>query len=164
MFYFNTDPVTREFISVEEAREDPLDKGRYLIPARGFTDPPPAFKLGFAIRRSRCWQGWEYVEDHRNKQFYYESSRLPFDMNTNEFQWHGLGEIPEGLVEELPEIETSRDEVSQERSWLYSTTSDPLLMEALRMKYMDEDGWDDKMQEAFAAYHSIREENPFPEE
>lgn len=41
MLVYNYHPVTKEFTGFSEADEDPLDKGKWLIPASATVIPPP---------------------------------------------------------------------------------------------------------------------------
>lgn len=41
MLVYNYHPITKEFTGFSEADEDPLDKGKWLIPASATVTPPP---------------------------------------------------------------------------------------------------------------------------
>lgn len=61
MTIFNYDKQTRLFISKTKARENPLDKGKYLIPAFATTKRPLEDKEGHTQRFTKE-ESWEYVE------------------------------------------------------------------------------------------------------
>lgn len=60
MLVYNYSAITAEYTGSSEADEDPLDEGRWLIPACATTIEPPTQTYGFA----RCFVngGWEYRE------------------------------------------------------------------------------------------------------
>jgi len=67
MIVYHFDPKTKIFTHSEVAYPDPVDKGKYLLPANStFTNPPEAKAGSLTI-----WNGsaWEYQEDHRRDSF-----------------------------------------------------------------------------------------------
>ena len=58
MLVYNYHPVTKEFTEFSEADEDPLDKGKWLIPASATVIPPPEQVNG----KVRVFTGllWQY--------------------------------------------------------------------------------------------------------
>lgn len=43
-------PETKEYVGTEEARENPRESGKYLIPEFGTTAPLPARKKGHTLK------------------------------------------------------------------------------------------------------------------
>ena len=67
MKIYNYNNETREFSTESLATENPLEKGKFLIPANATIGEPLSFKEGFAV----CFEAdkWIYVEDNRGKAF-----------------------------------------------------------------------------------------------
>jgi len=77
MYVYNYTRDTKEYISTTVAREDPLDKGKYLIPAYATTVPIMEQKEGYAQVFNEEKNEWEYVEDHRGETVYNTETKEP---------------------------------------------------------------------------------------
>lgn len=87
IYHYSKD--TGEFVSDSEARPDPLEKDKYLIPANAITEAPPETKSGeVAVYNG----GWTVVENHRGKKVYSTTS-------DDELEIKELGPLPEGYTE-----------------------------------------------------------------
>jgi len=65
MNIYNYNKQTKEFIFENTARENPLEKGKFLIPADSTTVSPLDNKDGFAVCFNEEKEKWEYIEDNR---------------------------------------------------------------------------------------------------
>lgn len=70
---YNYHPITLEYISEQFADLDPLDPGRYLIPAHATTIPAPSKIKGKILYFNISKQEWQY-EDIPEKS--YEEKRI----------------------------------------------------------------------------------------
>ena len=77
MYVYNYTRDTKEYISTTVAREDPLDKGKYLIPAYATTVPIMEQKEGYTQVFNEEKNEWEYVEDHRGETVYNTETKEP---------------------------------------------------------------------------------------
>lgn len=68
MLIYWLNPVSREFVGVGTANEDPLTPGRYAIPADATTVEPPTAEEGCA--RVFDGEAWSQVPDHRGETWY----------------------------------------------------------------------------------------------
>ena len=71
MQYYSYKPSTGEYIGSAEARQNPREKGKYLLPAFAtFDEPQPA--VGIAA----VWNGskWDYIEDYRGTAVYHKTN------------------------------------------------------------------------------------------
>ncbi|WP_353847390.1 tail fiber assembly protein [Pseudomonas sp.] len=84
-------PTTLEYIGTAKADPDPLDVGRWLIPAYAYTDAPPSAGSGQVARRKNDDSGWEVAEDHRGT--------LYSTADGTATAWAVLGPIPEGFTD-----------------------------------------------------------------
>lgn len=118
MIVYNYHYETREFLSSEEAVENPLEEGKYLIPANATGIEPLEPQEGMAI----VFDGavWEYLPDHRGKVFYTNDRQ--------EVRINDLGDVPDGLHAEMPELTSAEKEAIREAQIqaAFTTESDPL--------------------------------------
>ena len=75
MKVFNYSKDTFELVDENEAVVNPLEKGKYLIPAFSTTIKPKATKAGFTQCFDETLQKWEYVEDNREKTVYSKTTK-----------------------------------------------------------------------------------------
>lgn len=66
----NYNKDTKEFTTSTNATENPLEKGKYLIPANATIKEQIALKDSFAICFNEELDKWEYIEDNRDKTVY----------------------------------------------------------------------------------------------
>ncbi|WP_231421466.1 tail fiber assembly protein [Pseudomonas sp. Leaf59] len=93
LMVYQAHPVTGEYLGPCQADADPLDEGKWLIPAMAFTDVPPEPKPGFAIAHiAGKKSAWSLVVDFRG--IVYQVS------NGEAVEWHSLGPLPEELTAE----------------------------------------------------------------
>ena len=67
---FNYNSKTKEFISESEATKNPLEKGKFLIPANATKIKPLVAKENYTICFNEKLNKWEYKEDNREKTAY----------------------------------------------------------------------------------------------
>jgi len=71
MKIYHYDGITKEFIRESEAREDPLEPGRFLIPANATATAPPkiksANKVNIFVEKNKKWKT---MKDYRGYIFY----------------------------------------------------------------------------------------------
>jgi len=91
MKIYNYDKSTKEFISESIARENPLEKGKYLVPANATDVPVIQSKEGYARVFNENKKAWEYVEDHRGTVVYSTATKEKSEVSY-------LGEIKEGFT------------------------------------------------------------------
>lgn len=92
MKIYNYHPTTGEYLYSSNAVPDPLDSGKYLIPAHATTIPPLTLNAGYVS----CFVGgaWRAVEDWRG---------VAWDKATAEPVEHvALGQMPENLTKLIP--------------------------------------------------------------
>lgn len=77
---YNYDGETREFLAVGVG-----------IPANSCTDVPVEEKTGFAICRTTCFDGWDYVADHRGEKVYDTETGQPVEIT-------GLGDYLDNVT------------------------------------------------------------------
>lgn len=65
MTIFSYDGYTKEYLDSSTAINDPLDEGKYLIPANATLIEPLEIKEGYAICFDEQEENWVYIEDHR---------------------------------------------------------------------------------------------------
>ena len=70
MNIYNFARETGLFLNSSIAFEDPLSKGKYILPAFSTIKEPLFSKDGFAVCFDTLKQMWEYKEDNRNKTVY----------------------------------------------------------------------------------------------
>lgn len=105
MDIYNYHGVTGEFLSKSEARPDPLEKNKFLIPANATKKVPPVS----AVNKTPVFDGtkWSLVPDHRkDAQEYYSKS----DGSLVEFS---LGDSPNASMQKtIPAaVQTAMDEL-----------------------------------------------------
>ena len=92
-------PITKEFLWEKDAREDPLDKGKYLVPGSATTIPPIEVSEGMVA----VFDGkkWNEVIDNRGLYF---KKQVFFDPTSVEVLIVEMpGELsPEGYTKEIP--------------------------------------------------------------
>jgi hypothetical protein len=75
MKVYNYNKETKEFTTQSIATANPLEKGKYLIPANATTKEPLPYKENFAVCFNETKNEWEYIEDNRNKTVYETSTK-----------------------------------------------------------------------------------------
>lgn len=91
----NYHPETGEFVHTSNARQNPLEPDKVLVPQHATTLKPPAIKEGFA----RVFTGtqWKEVPDHRGETW--------FDLERNPVVIKQLGSpVEKDLMAELPPV------------------------------------------------------------
>ncbi|MEO0980015.1 MAG: hypothetical protein AAFY24_22315 [Pseudomonadota bacterium] len=68
MHIYHYDPSTGEFLAAAEARADPRDPERFLVPRGATASAPPVAMVGQA--RVFLEGSWQYVPDHRGETWY----------------------------------------------------------------------------------------------
>jgi hypothetical protein len=90
MNVYNYDPVTKEFLSVEEADKSPLEPDVYLFPANSTTVAAPT---ELEEHKTPCFntetKQWSIVDDYREVKLY--------SKETKEIVFAALGQTPEAL-------------------------------------------------------------------
>lgn len=108
--------------------------------------------------------GWYSDELHDS----IPSPNIPFDTKTYQAAINSNANYYDGVnFIHVPETyELSKEEVKDNRRGQYASFngSDIIFAEANRMKLMNEEGWEEKLEEAIARYNEIKLEHPFPEE
>lgn len=85
---YHADSLTGEFIGSGLADPDPMEPGKWLIPARAYREKPPEP----GERKVAVWgeNGWELIADFRGQVYSI--------MDGSAVQHHALGELPYGLT------------------------------------------------------------------
>lgn len=93
MNIYNYSPNTGEFLGAEIADADPLEAGKFLIPAHATTVQPPSVGDGFAA----CFVAgaWLAVEDHRGATSWDKQTQEPKVVED-------LGAVPSGFTLATP--------------------------------------------------------------
>lgn len=81
MKVFNYSKDTFELVDENEAVVNPLEKGKYLIPAFSTTIKPKSTKAGFTQCFDETLQKWEYVEDNREKTVYSKTTKEKIEID-----------------------------------------------------------------------------------
>jgi len=97
--YYSTD-IENIFLSEVE---DFISMGTGL-PARGYIDPPPVNKDGYAIVRVNST--WQYIEDHRGQVIYDIETGIGSVVTA-------IGPLPEGFTTEKPEPDKIEEYTSE---------------------------------------------------
>ena len=87
-------PETGIYCTTTDARENPREKGEFLIPANSTTKEPLKPKAGYAVVFNKDVDGWEYIEDLRFTPHW--------DDDGNLVEIKDLGPAPEGLLTRDP--------------------------------------------------------------
>ena len=95
MQIYNYNKDTKEYISTTQASENPLEQGKYIIPANATTIETVANKDVFVQVFDEANQKWDYVEDNRGKIVYDTTTR-------QESKVDYLGAIKSGFTELVP--------------------------------------------------------------
>lgn len=116
MNIYNYDPVTKEFLSVEEADESPLEPDVYLFPANSTTIAPPSELEEY---KTPCFnletKQWSVVDDYREVKLYSKENK--------DIVFAALGQTPEALnATTLQPASTydTWDELTQ--TWVYDSS------------------------------------------
>ena len=75
MTIYNYNNEFYEITISTEARENPLEKGKYLLPANATTKAPLSAKDGFTVCFNEELDKWEYKEDFRGQDIYNEETK-----------------------------------------------------------------------------------------
>jgi hypothetical protein len=91
MKIYNYNKETKEFTTSTNATENPLEKGKYLIPANATIKESLLPKDGFAVCFNEEKKEWEYQEDNRIKTAYDTTTK-------QEIKISYLGALKEGFT------------------------------------------------------------------
>lgn len=110
MKLYNYNPVTKELVSITDARKSPLEEGVYLVPANATTVEPPETEKGTVP----VWNGetWILVEDNRGTVVYNTETKEPSPVGY-------LGKIAAGYTAKVPAAYSIWDPES--KSWVEDT-------------------------------------------
>jgi len=88
----NYSPQTGEYLGASVARPDPLEDGRYLVPANATTESPPSVKdFEVAVYNN----GWAVKKDYRGVKYW--------DTDKNQYEIKDIDEVvPEGYISVAP--------------------------------------------------------------
>lgn len=111
MNIYNYNQNTKEFISKSIANENPLENGKYLIPANATIIDVLHSKDGFAVCFNETEQKWEYIEDNRSKTVYSTITKEPSIVNY-------IGAIKDGFTLLVP----SEFDKWENSSWVIDDT------------------------------------------
>ncbi len=128
MNIFNYSRETMEFVGQTEARVNPREKGKYLVPAYATTISPLKAKDGFAICFNKDVGQWEYKEDNRGKTIYSTEDR-------SEKLVDYIGKIKDGFTEKKPSIFS----IWREDKWVIDTDTELLDAKAQKIKELSID-------------------------
>ena len=95
MKIYNYNRITKEFMSQTVAGENPLEEGKYLIPASATSISPLKSKDGFAVCFNEENKIWEYIEDNRTKTIYSTDTK-------EEVKVDYIGKIKDGFTQLVP--------------------------------------------------------------
>ena len=95
VYNYNYNKDTKEYISTTQASENPLEKGKYLIPANATTIEIGTNKDGSVQVFDETNQKWDYIEDNRGKTVYDTTTK-------RESKVDYLGTIKSGFTELVP--------------------------------------------------------------
>lgn len=95
MNIYNYNKETKEIISQTIANPNPLEKGKYLIPANATIKEPLVNEENFVICFNETKQEWEYIEDNRGKTIYSTTTK---EVSMVDY----LGTIKEGFTLLVP--------------------------------------------------------------
>ncbi len=83
------DACSHEYIEESVAREDPLEKGKYLIPANATIIAPPEYGLNTIPVFDHDNDVWSIIADYRNESWFEKSTGLEYQ------GYKSLGELPD---------------------------------------------------------------------
>lgn len=90
---YHADSVTGEYIGSGFADPDPLEPGKWIIPARAFTEKPPIADKGYvAVFTPGLESNWTLQQDQRGIVFNIQSG--------DSVQWDQLGPVPDGFTKD----------------------------------------------------------------
>ena len=112
MKVYNYNKDTKEYTSTTQASKNPLEKGKYLIPANATTIAIGIDKDGFSQVFDEDSQKWDYIEDNRGKTVYDTTTK-------QESKVDYLGAIKDGFTEIAP----SEFDVWNGSSWEVDTVA-----------------------------------------
>ena len=95
MQIYNYNKDTKEYISITQASENPLEQGKYIIPANATTIAIDVSIDGFVQVFDETNKKWDYVEDNRGKTVYDTTTK-------QESKVDYLGAIKSGFTELVP--------------------------------------------------------------
>ena len=116
MNIYNYDPVTKEFLSVEEADKSPLEHDVYLFPANSTIIVAPT---ELEEHETPCFntetQRWSVVDDYREIKLY--------SKETKEIVFAALGQTPEALNATLLQPTSDYDAWDEStQNWIYDSS------------------------------------------
>ena len=97
MKIYNYNQITKEYLSTTQASKNPLEEGKYLIPANATTIAIGVDKAGFAQVFNEANKKWGYVKDNRSKTVYDTTTK-------EESQVDYMGVIKSGFTELIPKV------------------------------------------------------------
>lgn len=155
---YSVHPLTREFLGEGLADPDPLEPGRWLIPAHAFIEAPP--EVGEHEKAVMSDMGWRVVADQRGAVYW-----------TDDGERHVisvLGErVPDGaLLEPPPPPPPTREEVEAMRLSAYADPvngSDRYFSEAIRLQLVGDPSWPSVKDKGVARHAEIKAKYPWPE-
>lgn len=160
MKIYHFHPVTKELLHHGQADPDPLEPGRWLVPAHATElSPPNAGDNQIAVFNGG---DWELQPDHRGITYWLD----------HETSWRTtkIGDTPpsgasvERPAQPAPTSKEKVDAVDAARQALYRKEVDPLINESNIKRAMGENEQADSlMQQAIAKRLDIQSENPWPE-
>lgn len=107
MIIYNYSPLTLEFIGQNEARPNPLENDKYLIPANATEITPPAITENQTAVFNPNLKIWEIKPDFRDKVFWNKQTKEKVIISE-------IGMIPD---KSLTDIEPSENEVWKNDCW-----------------------------------------------
>jgi len=110
MKIYNYDRDTKEYTDESIARENPLEKGKYLVPANATSLEVLPAKDGFAVCFNKALEKWEYMEDNRGQGVYAISDKKSTTVDY-------MGALKDGFTKLKPD-EFSKWEVDR---WVENT-------------------------------------------
>jgi len=99
MEIYHYDPKTLEFLGKTFARKDPLEEGRYLIPANATGITPPQLGPNETCVFNKSNNSWSKVADYRGQDYYDSSGKKYAVKKLGETlpEWSIMDPPPEGV-------------------------------------------------------------------